>query len=554
MQSNNLIKKAVYNIIFVLAITNFTSGCIAAAAAGAAGLAGGGYYAGSKGSDREQMRVEAKALGDVRKEFEEQKAKEKAADDAAASQIAMSYSSGQLVNDIAIYPQVENGVAILYGRAPNEQVVQNAIKIASQTPGVKRIVSNIQVIPAGGYAPAPVAQAAPQPMLSDAEIQQQMQQQFQSQQMQAVQPQAAPMMQQPPQQAPRSMNPAQMQKQSSMRLGQASQPQITNQQAAIAAAPVAASVYQQQVQPQNIQPQIIQPQQMQAQQLQPLAQPQIMQQPATQRAATISNAPVAVAPAYAPAQQIQQQAVEQKGLKRLPLANQPLKQPNASSSNTLPQKVTNSEQKKNQPSNVEKKQKLAETKKAKTDDPPPQKQVEAKPKAQPKLLNPELYEEADGDSAYVDYKPQTIKKQVAQPAAQQAAPQQAPQPVSDEGEYAAPAPTNATPAPKTLNIPAPLITEENDGGYIEYKPKAAPKIVKSYTPPKPAPVQQVQQVQIQQPQVQQQAPRQVSANIVNQAPAPVQQAAPMVHSAPLNIPAPAPAADNDAFYEQFYQQ
>jgi osmotically-inducible protein OsmY len=525
--------KTIYTIIFVLAISSFASSCVpVVAAAGLTGVGAGGYYVGTKESDRETMRVQAKAESDALKQVEMQKAAQAAADQGIANQIAMNYTSGKLSNDLAIYPQVSDGVVVLYGRAPSQAVADNAIRIASQQPGVTRIVSNIQVIPAGAaYAAAPHSFSAAQPAPVQPTADQQLQQQIQ-QQMSAQQPAQPVQYMQPP----RSQNPAQIQQQSQMGLVPVALP--PSQQPQQQPQPQAQPVPQQYQQPA---PQ--QYQQAPVQQYQQAPQPQ-------------SNA----APAIVPLTVYESQtATPATAPKAAPKPIKPMRPAQVSSSSSAKGGVAvvdssekpsaKAEQKKNTSVELNEKSKKAAAAAA---TPPPKKE---EPKVAVPKINYDDYHDADAE--YTEFTPKAIK-----PHAQKTAEtQQASKPVG-----------------AALNIPAPIITDENDLGYIEYKgnyqpnkvavQKPAPKVEPRAVAPAIVPVAVAAPVQMVAP-VQQPIAQPVPVQHVVPSQVPVQQAPVVVHQVPvqhapvampmpaqpINIPTPAVATeDNDSFYEQFYHQ
>lgn len=118
-------------------------GCILA---GLGVLGGGGYYVGTKAGKREDERIKTQALVDVKQELEQKQQVEAQADQNIATQISQNYVAGALTNQIAVYPEVRNGVVILHGRVPDAQTAERAINAARKTPGVQRIISNLVIM------------------------------------------------------------------------------------------------------------------------------------------------------------------------------------------------------------------------------------------------------------------------------------------------------------------------------------------------------------------------------------------------------------------------
>ncbi len=175
------------NILIVLAVMPMLQGCFLVA--GLAALGGGGYYIGTKAGKREDERIKTQALIDVKRDLEDKQTQEQAQDKGIANQINQNYLAGSLTSNIAVYPEVRNGVVILHGRVPDAATAERAIAAARKTQGVERIISNLVIVNQPGGMPVQAQQPVP------AAVPQQYQQQYQNfMQQYQQQPNMQPMM------------------------------------------------------------------------------------------------------------------------------------------------------------------------------------------------------------------------------------------------------------------------------------------------------------------------------------------------------------------------
>ena len=64
-----------------------------------------------------------------------------------SSLIIASYGKDDLINVTAIRVQTQNGVVLIEGMVPDEEVRYRALFLASRTKGVKRVTSQLVVVP-----------------------------------------------------------------------------------------------------------------------------------------------------------------------------------------------------------------------------------------------------------------------------------------------------------------------------------------------------------------------------------------------------------------------
>lgn len=177
-------------------LTISLQGCLFAGLAAATGV--GAYYVGKKASQRGDERIRTETLIQAREEMEA-KQKELAANDTSMqNQINSKVASGAATSQIAVYPEVKNGVVILHGRVPDAQTADRVIAATRQTQGVSQIISNLVITNQAQQKPkaaAPQYQAMPialQPQLIQPQV---LQPQYVPQQVQPYQVQQ-PMYQQ----------------------------------------------------------------------------------------------------------------------------------------------------------------------------------------------------------------------------------------------------------------------------------------------------------------------------------------------------------------------
>jgi hypothetical protein len=137
-------KRKYFNLLIVICLIPTLQSCFLAGIVAAIG--GGTYYVGTKAGKREDERIKTQALIDVKRELEEKEKAESGVDQNIMNQINQNYLAGTLTGNIAVYPEVRNGVVILHGRVPDAQTAERAIQAARKTPGVERIISNLVIV------------------------------------------------------------------------------------------------------------------------------------------------------------------------------------------------------------------------------------------------------------------------------------------------------------------------------------------------------------------------------------------------------------------------
>ncbi len=128
--------------IFVICIS--LQGCMAAAAGGVAGVFA--YFFGSKAAQRSDARIKNEALVEVRREMEEKQKALSEADKNVTNEINQRLIAGAVDQQLAVYPEVKNGVVILHGRVPDAKTADKIIQSTRQSPGVSRIISNLVIV------------------------------------------------------------------------------------------------------------------------------------------------------------------------------------------------------------------------------------------------------------------------------------------------------------------------------------------------------------------------------------------------------------------------
>ena len=173
-------KRKFLNILSIAVICLSLQACVAAAIASLVG--GGGYYVGKRATAREEERIKTEALVDIKQEVAQREQADAQQDNSITSQINQNYLAGALTGEIAVYPEVKDGVVILHGRVPDAATAERAINAARNTQGVQRIISNLVIInqqpsglqqqfqpqqfqPQGLYTPPPVQQQGIPPMV-----------------------------------------------------------------------------------------------------------------------------------------------------------------------------------------------------------------------------------------------------------------------------------------------------------------------------------------------------------------------------------------------------
>jgi hypothetical protein len=183
-----------------------------------AGMAAGGtgYFVGKQVSDRQDKSVKTEALVEIREDLERKQQNLSIQDKNISGEINQRLVSGAVTQEIAVYPEVRNGVVILHGRVPSAQIADRVIAAARTTPGVNRIISNLVVVNQNQQQPVPLNRAQQQQIL----MQQRQQQQYQQQQLQQQQMRQQRLMQQQRSQQQRSQQQQQKKNQNSANLSE----------------------------------------------------------------------------------------------------------------------------------------------------------------------------------------------------------------------------------------------------------------------------------------------------------------------------------------------
>ena len=179
---NSFLKLSTFTLL-VLSL----QGCLFAGLAAATGA--GGYYFGKKASQRGDERIKTETLIQAREEMEAKQKELSSGDQAIQSQINSKVAGGGATNQIAVYPEVKNGIVILHGKVPDAQTADKIIASTRQTQGVSQIISNL-VITNQARQKQPAATGFTQPFipLQPMQLQPQIiQPQYNTQQLQPVQ-------------------------------------------------------------------------------------------------------------------------------------------------------------------------------------------------------------------------------------------------------------------------------------------------------------------------------------------------------------------------------
>ncbi|MDX1949360.1 MAG: BON domain-containing protein [Rickettsiales bacterium] len=137
-------KKSLSKIISIFIICLYLQGCVAAAVGGLAGTFA--YFFGNKAGQRSEARIKNEALVEVRREMEEKQKATNEADKNVANEINQRLIAGAVDQQLAVYPEVKNGVVILHGRVPDAKTADKIIQSTRQSPGVSRIISNLVIV------------------------------------------------------------------------------------------------------------------------------------------------------------------------------------------------------------------------------------------------------------------------------------------------------------------------------------------------------------------------------------------------------------------------
>lgn len=143
-------------LVLAVAVCLPLNGCLAFLAGSAAGA--GGYYAGKNDGDspREQAR-RAREEREAKRQEQRRQVDQQKQDKDLTTQLSQRYLSGELTRVLTVNSTVQDGVVYLDGVVPSPKVAERAITIAQSTPGVKQVVSRLQIMPAtvsqAGMAP-----------------------------------------------------------------------------------------------------------------------------------------------------------------------------------------------------------------------------------------------------------------------------------------------------------------------------------------------------------------------------------------------------------------
>ncbi len=247
-------KYSICKLLIVVMLVPMLQACEIVAAGGVAGVFA--YFLGKKSAQRGDTAMKTEALVEVRKEMEDKQKAVSSTDQNIGNDINQRLVSGAVDQQLAVYPEVKNGVVILHGRVPDAKAAEKVIQSARSAPGVSRIISNLVIV---NQQQAPVPYAG------------------QAQQMQPVMPQYQQRMggqMVTPQQYPQQVIPLQPVQQPAMPQYQQYPQQVVPQQYYQQPQQQLRPVYQQPPQPVYQQPQPQYQQQQYPQQLMQLQQPQ----------------------------------------------------------------------------------------------------------------------------------------------------------------------------------------------------------------------------------------------------------------------------------------
>ena len=159
---------------------------------------------------REEKKIETDTMIRAKEKLEAQQKQANSADQGVSNEINARLVSGSVSPNMAVYPEVRNGIVILHGRVPDPKTAERVIGSVRSTPGVQRIISNLVVVSQqtqaiSGFTPALNQQ---QQQIPQVQVQQQFPQQApllqqripqQQQQFQQRMPQQVPQQYIPPQ-------------------------------------------------------------------------------------------------------------------------------------------------------------------------------------------------------------------------------------------------------------------------------------------------------------------------------------------------------------------
>lgn len=130
---------------------------------------GGGYVASrevNKSQEKKERAVDRRIEREQQYYQEQDRSQAQASDQQIATQMTFGMLGGGLTNVLSITADVRGGVVTLYGTVPSPTVADRAVDIARRTPGVREVVSRLnimemQITPTGkawGHVAAPVQQ------------------------------------------------------------------------------------------------------------------------------------------------------------------------------------------------------------------------------------------------------------------------------------------------------------------------------------------------------------------------------------------------------------
>ncbi len=178
-------KQKFTNLLIAVTLPFLLTSCITAALASMAG--GGAYFLGKANSQRSAQTIKTQSLMKAKEELKQQQSAISSKDTGINSEINSRLISGSATPEMAVYPEVKNGVVILHGRVPDPATAERIIATARNTPGVERIISNLVIVNQQQQSAMPFGQ---QPQQQNAP------QQFQQQYMPPQQVAPIPMQQQ----------------------------------------------------------------------------------------------------------------------------------------------------------------------------------------------------------------------------------------------------------------------------------------------------------------------------------------------------------------------
>lgn len=148
-------KYTICKLLIVVMLVPMLQACEMIAAGSVAGVFA--YFLGKKSAQRGDTAVKNEALVEVRREMEEKQKAVASTDDNIGNDINQRLVSGAVDQQLAVYPEVKNGVVILHGRVPDAKAAEKVIQSARSAPGVSRIISNLVIVNQQQQSPVPYA-------------------------------------------------------------------------------------------------------------------------------------------------------------------------------------------------------------------------------------------------------------------------------------------------------------------------------------------------------------------------------------------------------------